>query len=253
MPFLLFKTLPHCKFICHQKNRFKRRTRFSSPFFSFSFLSFIHSFTLHYITLHYITLHYIPFHSIPFLHSFLYITFHSIPFLHSFLSIPFLSFPFFHSFFRSLSIFLLTLSPLFPCEGLIYNAEHVSTRSTVAIKERLKEDRMTLQCWKQEIEMLKRIETIQNFTTCRLFFVLDDTSRKIPQKFCVLEWIDVKIQTFFLTNLPDLSNSFSFKLDLNFLKKKIEGTKPVQLFASRRRNFVPRRVSFCENDAFASQ
>jgi hypothetical protein len=58
----------------------------------------------------------------------------------------------------------------------------------VAIKERIRERKQDIEAWKKEIEIFKRLEKeIPTLVTPRIICTLDDTPRKIKEKYIVLE------------------------------------------------------------------
>ena len=67
----------------------------------------------------------------------------------------------------------------------------MKTGTLVAIKERLNDDKLDL--WDKEIELFKKIESrAPDLITSRMVTVLDDTDRKLPKKYIVMEWIEGK-------------------------------------------------------------
>lgn len=61
----------------------------------------------------------------------------------------------------------------------------------VALKERINEKDKYVEIWKKEIETLKRIcKEIPSLVTPRFICTLDDSKRKIEEKYIVMEWVE---------------------------------------------------------------
>eukprot|EP01091_Cochliopodium_minus_P016083 TRINITY_DN5914_c0_g2_i1.p1 TRINITY_DN5914_c0_g2~~TRINITY_DN5914_c0_g2_i1.p1 ORF type:complete len:525 (+),score=189.69 TRINITY_DN5914_c0_g2_i1:87-1577(+) len=90
--------------------------------------------------------------------------------------------------------------------GRLIESLHFQTNTTIALKERIKDDERSIKIWKKEIEILKRIENeIPTLVTSRIICVLDDSNRNIQEKYIALEWIDGRD----LTNLTPIYQKFN--------------------------------------------
>ena len=79
------------------------------------------------------------------------------------------------------------------CEAILINNlnEGQENCPKVAIKERIRDDIKNQENWKKEIEILQRIEKeIPKLVTPRMICSLDDSSRNIPKKYIVMEWVE---------------------------------------------------------------
>ena len=89
--------------------------------------------------------------------------------------------------------------------------EHLETKTVVAIKERLYDSEDIMEAWECEINKLKLLkERIPHFTTARLFSVLDDSKKKIKNKYIAMEWIEGFFLKFFFIFFTFLFYTFFF-------------------------------------------
>ena len=61
----------------------------------------------------------------------------------------------------------------------------------LAVKERVKDEEILVNAWKEEIKVLEKIENrIPNLTTSRFIGTLDDSISKSKEKYILIEWIE---------------------------------------------------------------
>ena len=67
----------------------------------------------------------------------------------------------------------------------------------LAVKERVKDEEILVNAWKEEIKVLEKIENrIPNLTTSRFIGTLDDSISKSKEKYILIEWIEGEIIIF---------------------------------------------------------
>ena len=75
--------------------------------------------------------------------------------------------------------------------GRVFKMVHLKSGVMVAVKERVKDEKIYLKAWKEEIKCLKMIqERIPNLTTSRFIGTLNDSISKSKQKYILIEWIE---------------------------------------------------------------
>jgi serine/threonine protein kinase len=90
---------------------------------------------------------------------------------------------------------------------------HIKTNTTVAIKERISDEKSFLEAWKSEITNCKLIDKIKDLSSPKLICVLNDTQRNLKKKYLVMEWVEgnnMKNFTEKMLKYNKFSNEFHF-------------------------------------------
>ena len=75
--------------------------------------------------------------------------------------------------------------------GRVFKMIHLNTGIMVAVKERVKDEEMYVNAWKEEIKILEMIEKkVSYLTTSRFIGTLDDSISKSKEKYIIIEWIE---------------------------------------------------------------
>ena len=83
--------------------------------------------------------------------------------------------------------------------GRVFKMKHLKTGIMVAVKERVKDDKVHVNAWKEEIKILEMIEKrVPDLTTSRFIGTLNDSISNSKEKYILIEWIQGQFYFYFI-------------------------------------------------------